>query len=257
MTSNWQGALPEVRKSVLNPAHERWLRCGGTWFSGVNALPNSKTGEVGASGVLAGNTIDFIHNKLITTGFGWDPGQISVCYPGYPQPGESESPNAYNFRRDRDAAHVDGLLPEGIDRRRHLREYHGFILGIPMLNFDQDASPFVVWEGSHELIRSALLCHFENIPADKWGDQDVTNLYKQTRDLVFQECRRVEIFAQPGEAFIAHRLIVHGYCTLERICNSRQGPQNAVLFLTLYPIVINPVLPDRDAPKSKIALVWR
>ena len=209
--ASWvQGSLPDARKAVLNPIHQQWLRCGGTWFVGVSVLPNSKTGEVGSSGALTGDAIDFIYKELVATDFNWDHAQISVCYPGYPAPGESESPDAYRFRRNRDAAHVDGLLPEGVDRRRHLREHHGFILGIPLVNFSHNASPFVVWEGSHEIIRASFKAHFTHIPPEKWGDQDVTDIYKQTRNLVFEKCRRVEIFAQPGEAFIAHRLVVHG-----------------------------------------------
>ena len=51
---------------------------------------------------------------------------------------------------------------------------------------------------------------FKNIPPHLWGDEDVTDIYQQTRREVFDNCKRVEIHAKPGEAFVAHRLLVHG-----------------------------------------------
>jgi hypothetical protein len=44
--------------------------------------------------------------------------QVSVTYPGYPAPDPEESDAAHRFRRDRDAAHLDGLLPVGPEKRR-------------------------------------------------------------------------------------------------------------------------------------------
>ncbi len=205
-----EDALPSARETVRADVFSRWLRCGGTWFAGVNALPNDSSGAVAGSKPLGGAAIEFIHKSLGLSGFDWDKAQISVCYPGYPQPMESESPAAFQYRRDRDAAHVDGLLPEGADRRRHLRVFHGFILGIPMVEFSLDASPFVVWEGSHEVIRSDVKARFGNLPPDQWGDEDITETYHQARQRVFETCKRVEITARPGEAFITHRLALHG-----------------------------------------------
>ena len=204
------GALPAARDAVRAKENAQWLRCGGTWFAGVNVLQNDASGAVEASGSLRGAAIRFARQSVGPTGFEWDYGQISVCYPRYPQPMEPEPAAAFRYRRDRDAAHVDGLLPEGAERRRHLREYHAFILGIPMVEFSADASPFVVWEGSHEIIREAVNERFDGLPPDRWGDEDVTEAYHQMRRTVFETCKRVEITARPGEAFIAHRLIVHG-----------------------------------------------
>ncbi len=202
-------ALPLARAAVVAKENAQWLRCGGTWFVGVNALTNDPTGKVGDRD-LAGDAIEFVHQNIVPPGFEWDAAQISVCYPGYPQPGESESSAALRFRLERDSAHVDGLLPEGGQRQRHLREYHGFILGIPLVDFNEDASPFVVWEGSHEIIRAAFTQRFKGLGVDKWGDEDITEIYQQTRKQVFDSCKRVELHANPGEAFIVHRLAVHG-----------------------------------------------
>ena len=209
--AEWVGhALPFARAAVAEQTNAQWLRCGGTWFAGVNALPNDVAGVVGKSGPLRGVAIDFIRKVLGLTEFDWDTAQVSVCYPRYPLPMPSELPAAFRFRRGRDAAHVDGLLPEGADRRRHLRQHHGFILGLPMVEFDPNASPFVVWEGSHELVRTALAKRFDGLSPERWGVEDVTEVYHQTRRRVFDSCRRVEISARPGEAYVAHRLIVHG-----------------------------------------------
>ena len=111
-------ALPSARKTVTAEEFARWLRCGGTWFAGVNALPNDSSGAVAGGGPLRGIAIEFIQKSLGLSKFDWDKAQVSVCYPGYPQPMESETAAAFRYRRDRDAAHVDGLLPEGPDRRR-------------------------------------------------------------------------------------------------------------------------------------------
>ena len=205
-----QKALPFARESVVNPANQDWLRCGGTWFAGVNVLPNAGDGSLPACQKLDCEAVDFINHALGLSEFAWDAGQVSICYPDYPQTMESESEAAFRFRRDRDAAHVDGLLPEGTDRRRHLREYHGFILGIPMVEFGSGASPFVVWEGSHEVVRQEFKQCFADISPEQWGEKDVTEIYHQARYKVFEHCRRVEIFARPGEAYLAHRLSVHG-----------------------------------------------
>lgn len=211
LIANWvNGALASARASLHDPAQAKWLRYQQTWFAGVNALPNSEQGEVAASGPLRGIAIDFIAAQLGLQGFAWDRAQISVCYPGYPQPMAGESPAKARYRRQRDAAHVDGLLPEGPERRRHLREHHGFILGIPLVEFNADASPFVVWEGSQQIMRDFFTARFDGLSPDRWGEEDVTEIYHQAREQAFASCKRVEIHARPGEAFLAHRLVLHG-----------------------------------------------
>ncbi len=209
--ADWvEAALPAARAAVVAPENIEWLRCGGSWFVGVNALPNDPDGAVAGGPPVSGLAYDFIRGELKLHGFQWDRAQISVCYPGYPQPSESESADAFRFRLHRDAAHVDGLLAEGPDRRRHLREHHGFVLGIPMVDVPADAAPLVVWEGSHEIIREAFQTVFGGIAPDNWGDVNVTEPYKAVRQKVFDTCERVEVHAKPGEAYLVHRLAVHG-----------------------------------------------
>ncbi len=219
--------LPCAREQVNAKRNRQWLRCNGTWFAGVNVLPNTGLGEVGDSGPLAGTAMEFIRQSLRITDFDLDPGQISVCYPGYPRAGASETPQSHRYRLRRDAAHVDGLLPEGPDRRRHLREYHAFILGIPMVAFSSDAAPFVVWEGSHEIIRQTFRSAWHKLPPEQWGDLDITEIYKQARRTIFSQCRRVLIHARPGESFVVHRLALHGTAPWRE--NAEAGPDGRMI----------------------------
>ena len=39
---------------------------------------------------------------------------------------------------------------------------------------------------------------------------DVTEIYHAARREAFETCRRVEITARPGEAYVVHRLALHG-----------------------------------------------
>ena len=211
LLAGWvRSAAPAARHAINAQENARWMRCEGTWFAGVNVLPNDLFGAIGDGPELAGTIIDFIRNALKIEDLAWDRAQISVLYPEYPKPMEQESESAYQYRRNRDAAHLDGLLPEGPDRRRHLREYHSFILGIPLVDVEAGTSPFVVWEGSHEIMRKALRTFFAGTPPDKWSELDVTDIYHETRRLIFKDCNRVEITCGPGESYLVHRLALHG-----------------------------------------------
>lgn len=202
-------SIAVARQAVHDPANVQWLRCDGTWFVGVNALPNDAQGSVANGPRLSGKVFDFIRDSVGLTDFAWDRAQLSVCYPGYPRLGK-ESAAAFRYRRNRDAAHVDGLLAEGPDRRRHLREYHSFVLGIPMVESSADASPFVIWEGSHEIVRETFSKCFAGMSPEFWGDKDISDTYHALRRRIFEECKRIEVWAKPGEAYIAHRLSLHG-----------------------------------------------
>lgn len=206
-------ALPVARQVAADPEiRSQWLRCGGTWFAGVNAFPNDATGAVPDKQVpaLAGQAVDFIADDLGLKGVAWDAAQISVCYPGYPQPSDAESEAAFRYRRDRDAAHVDGLRRSDPGRRRFPSEAHAFILGIPLNAVPDQASPMVVWEGSHDIMGSALRERLAGINPDAWHVEDVTDAYTEARRKVFETCTRVTVTAQPGECYLVHRLALHG-----------------------------------------------
>ena len=207
----WLAAAgPVAHRAVADPANAEWLRCEGTWFVGVNVLPNDPDGVVGGSGPLRGAAVRFLREGL---GFGpiaWDKGQVSVIYPGYPRPRAGESDAAFRYRRDRDAAHVDGLLPVGPARRRKLREPHGFVLGLPLTETSIEASPMVVWEGSVAIVRRALGELLVAHPVEEWANVDLTEAYHAARREIFETCPRVPVHAAPGEAYLVHRLALHG-----------------------------------------------
>lgn len=195
--------------AMRDPAEQaRWLRCGGTWFVGVDTLPNDPDGAVAQGGPLQGRALDAARGL-----YGDLPlhrGQVSVCYPGYPLPSRDESDAAFRYRRNRDSAHVDGLLAVGAERRRMLKERHTYILGLPLTETAGGASPMVVWEGSHHIMRDMFVRALGDRPEANWADTDVTEIYQATRRQVFETCRRVEITASPGQAYLVHRFALHG-----------------------------------------------
>ena len=203
-------ALDFARCSVSDPSNAIWMRHGHTWFVGVNALKNDHTGAVSNGPPLNGTAVEFINRYLRLGDFEWDRAQVSVCYPGYPRRSEDEAEAAHRYRIQRDAAHIDGLLRDGKEKRRFLKEYHGFILGIPMVEFSGDASPFVVWEKSHEIVRQRFRQILEQKPVEDWSSLDVTEEYHALRRRIFAECERTEIALHPGEVFLVHRLALHG-----------------------------------------------
>lgn len=197
---SWAEAAHQTATTIMTKDGER--RHGGTWFVGVDALPNAADGSVGGA-PLKGPWQPHVEPPTH-----WHQAQLSVIFPGYPKQDPDETDAAHRFRRNRDAAHVDGLLPEGPDKRRHLREPHGFILGLP-LN-DVGASPLVVWPGSHLIMRAAFQTAFRGLEPDQFGDQDVTDIYQMARRRVFDTCVRLPINAVPGQAILLHRHLVHG-----------------------------------------------
>ena len=175
------------------------LRHGDTWFVGVDALPNAPDGSVDDV-PLAG---PWMHH--ITAPDHWHRAQLSIVYPGYPQQDPNETDANHRYRITRKAAHVDGLLPIGADRRRYLREPHAFILGLP-LNVS-DAAPLVVWPGSQRIMGTAL--------AGITGDRDpisvdLTDTYHAARREVFERITPVAVPAKPGQAVLLHRHLLHG-----------------------------------------------
>ena len=175
----WQVFAPEAEveawRAIAGPVALRvsadegqraaWLRHGKTWFVGVDALPNGPDGAVADAPPLDGAAL--AEARAVAGALPLHPGQVSVTYPGYPGQDPGESDAAHRFRRDRDAAHLDGLLPVGPEKRRYLREFHAFILGIALTEAAAEASPLVVWEGSHHLVRAAFAKAFDGIPAER------------------------------------------------------------------------------------------
>jgi hypothetical protein len=197
-------AAPVARAIAADPGQRaRWLRHGGTWFVGVDVLPNGPDGAMG--GVpLAGPWQGLVSDLPL------HPAQVSVIYPGYPGRDPADTGAAHRFRVTRDAAHLDGLLAEGADKRRHLREPHAWVLGLPLTDCSADASPLVVWEGSHHLVQAAFAKVFAGLAPEVCGDLDVTDIYQATRAQVFATCARRPLPVRPGQAVLLHRHLIHG-----------------------------------------------
>jgi hypothetical protein len=207
----WARAIAPIAQRAMAQPDAHW-RCDGTWFPGVNILPNDSQGGISKQNVppLTGVPICFINNHLGLPKFHWDQGQISACTPGYPRQGDEETDAAFRYRMKRDAAHIDGFLRVMPGRRRRFSEGHAFILGIPLNATPPGASPFVIWEGSHAVVRRTLRDVYTGTPAQTWSDIDLTDVYQQMRKQIFDCCPRVEIQAQPGETYVVHRLALHG-----------------------------------------------
>lgn len=216
-------ARPVTARAIADPAYDRWRRHGGTWFVGVNALPNDAHGSVDGGPPMPRAVIDLIRDLLGLDNVNWDRAQISVCYPGYPRQSPEESASAHSYRVKRDAAHVDGLLAEGAERRRHLREFHSFILGIPLAPVGSGMSPFSIWEGSHDIMRQAFRTAFAGKPPEQWGNVDVTDIYQAARTEAFARCSRVEITTAPGECYLVHRMALHGMAPWSGLAAQPEG----------------------------------
>ena len=195
----WADAAHSAALDVLATSTDVW-RCSGTWFVGVDALPTAADGSIGGTA--------FPWQALPLAPEPLHPAQLSVIRPGYPQPSTEESPAAFAFRRDRDAAHLDGLLPIGPQKARMVKEPHAWILGLPLT--DSTAAPLTVWEGSHHILRAALLQALAPHMPATWGDIDLAAPYQAARREVFATCRRITLPVKRGEATLLHRLTLHG-----------------------------------------------
>lgn len=188
----------------------RWLRAGGTWYAGVNLLNNDPTGACPGGPPIPDSVNTFVNQHANALFSGWDRGQLSVVYPGYPRRDPGESVASFSFRLQRDAAHVDGLHAVGATRRRHAIEQHAFVLGIPWTDAPEGGSALVVWEHSHEIMRERLGAILEHLDVDAWPAADLTERYRAARREVFEHCTRIEVSAPRGGAYLVHRLAVHG-----------------------------------------------
>lgn len=202
--ADWAGAarragLAQIAKPEI---HQTWLQCQGTWFVGVDVLDNAPDGRVG--------DVAFPSDLAAMFAGPYHRGQVSVIYPGYPKPRGQETQAAFRYRLRRDAAHVDGILAIGPERRRYLREPHAYVLGIPLTQVSDGASPMVVWEGSHIIMRDAFARAYAGIPPQEWTQVDVTDIYQDTRRYVFEHCVRRVVHVPLGAAYGIHPLALHG-----------------------------------------------
>jgi len=171
------------------------------------------------------------------------PAQLSVMRPGYPQPSEAETPAAFAFRRDRDAAHLDGLLADAAKRRR-IAEPHRWILGMALNETDPEAAPLVVWEGSHRILQAALAKALAPHPPARWAEVDITDAYTAARRQCFETCRRVAVPSRPGQAVLMHRHLLHGVAPWA--AGAKAPPEGRIIayFRPLMPDVASWLMPE-------------
>lgn len=232
----WADCAREKGSEILaNPGQlEEWLQCEGTWFVGVDVLPNDSSGgfdEVKLPCIFS-KFLDKINLKP------YHKAQLSVIYPGYPRPRLGDSKSAFEYRLKRDAAHVDGLLPVGAQKRRYLIEPHGVILGVPLNNTHPGASPIVVWKGSHRIMQQEFSKIFSNVPPSDWKNIDVTETYKNARRHCFENCERTVINSPLGSGYALHPLLLHG---ITPWFSSKQGPDSLSRQVAYFRPLLNEV----------------
>ena len=215
--ARWARACaPLAREMLGDPALARWYRCDRTWFAGVNALPNDACGAIpGRVPPLAGAAVEFARGTLAPGPFAWDRGQVSIVFPGYPRHGAEDTAASHRYRRDRCAAHVDGLERTMPGRRRRLSETHSFLLGIPLGKASEEEGAFVVWRGSHEIVRDALSAALAPHDPARWFEIDVTEAYVAARRRCFEDCEPVRLAPGLGAAYLMHPLALHGVAPWE------------------------------------------
>ena len=208
---NWAN---QARKNVcerllLKDFENDQLRCGGTWFVGVNFLNKDKFGGLDKV-AFKGQSVRAVTRRYSSMLQTWDQAQISICYKGYPQPMAGETINAFKYRKNRFNAHVDGILPVGIAKRRYALEYHAFILGIPLVDYNEFAAPVVVWEGSHKIMHNCLSKQLSQFKDSLWKNEDITGIYNEARREIFLKCKPQTVTVPVGGSYLIHRFALHG-----------------------------------------------
>ena len=105
--AKWAECAKKKSSRILaDPAHlQKWLQCEGTWFVGVDVLPNNSSGDF--TNAKLPNVFKSFMAKINLKPY--HKAQLSVIFPGYPKPRIGDSEAAFEYRRKRDAAHVDGF----------------------------------------------------------------------------------------------------------------------------------------------------
>ncbi|MDA5555527.1 hypothetical protein [Shimia sp. MMG029] len=232
----WQAGQLAMRK----PEHAQWWDCEDTWFIGVDALPNDAAGAIDGGAPLSGAPVEAIR-ALYGTVLPLHAGQLSVTRPGYPRPRLGETEVGFRYRQNRDAAHLDGLQ-KGEDGGRYIAEPHAWILGLPLTQNTAEQAPLVIWEGSHNILQSALIEALSDVPEAAWAQTDIRVAYQAARKQVFETCKRVTVCANPGEAILMHRLCLHGVAAWSG--ESQKQLEDECRAIAYF----RPILPEGAAP---------
>lgn len=199
--SAWATAAHHAACTVLSDPAKRHaqLRHAATWFVGVDVLPNAPDGSVD------GVPLEGAWKAHVALPKVWHAAQVSVVYPGYPGQDTNESDANHRYRIARHAAHVDGLLPVGPDKRRYLQEPHAFILGLPLNR--SDAAPLMVWPGSHQVMGASFR---KAVAGEDPAQVDLTDSYLAARRHCFDTIEPRAVRMGPGHSILLHRHLLHG-----------------------------------------------
>ena len=185
------------------------FRSGSTWFAGINFLDNEIGGDV--DGISFSSALwSQISGKFGVGIKYWDTAQVSICWKGYPRKDRSESEKAFKYRLKKYSSHVDGLIPIGSSRKRFAKEFHAFILGIPIINNRVDSAPLMVWEGSHKIFRNMFRKVYAGLSETEISNLDVTEIYQKYRRKVFSTCPVRKVFSHNNQPYILDRHLLHG-----------------------------------------------
>lgn len=192
-----KAAYDRTQKLISDPSVlDKQMRHERTWFVGVDTLDNDEEGAINLTPLIGPWNLPKLPLHRA---------QVSIVYAGYPMQDIDESDANHRYRIKRRAAHVDGLLPVGANKRRFAQEPHAYILGLPLNNVS--AAPTVVWKGSHHIMKQALVTAIgDHEPADV----DITEVYHKARQEVFNTCEMVALDCEPGHSFMLDRFLLHG-----------------------------------------------
>lgn len=188
---------------------DQW-RHGNTWCVGLDLLPNAADGSLPGGVNFSSEGMKIALQSTDLEEAALHLAQVSLVRPGYPKQDPSESDTAHRFRKNRDAAHLDGLRPVGPDMQRQIADPHAFVLGIALTPVTVETSPLVVWKGSHRVMANALRAALKDVDPADWGRTNITAPYQAARKEVFETCERIEITADVGAEILMHRHAIHG-----------------------------------------------
>ena len=89
-------AKKKGNRILADPAQlQKWLQCEGTWFVGVDVLPNDSRGDF--INTQFPNVFKSFMSKINLKPY--HKAQLSVIFPGYPKPRIGDSEAAFEYRR--------------------------------------------------------------------------------------------------------------------------------------------------------------
>ena len=228
---------------------KRDFRSGNTWFIGTNFLDNGSDGNINGVSMSSGLW------SQISGKFGqgveyWDPGQVSIFWQGYPKNDSRETEKAFKYRLNKYASHVDGLLPIGPKKRRFAKEYHAFILGLPVINSMAGSAPLVVWEGSHIIFRDLFRRLYNRVSETELRNLDITEMYQKCRTKVFSTCPIRKIFSDHNQPYVLDRHLLHGVVQWKtnKMHSSKKCPNDGIQFDPLSGRIVIYFRPSYKSP---------